>query len=55
MPVPEVLDFMVCISVYCDLYCGMYWYVLAQYVLSYALVCIVFGVHIMAFAKTPKQ
>ena len=24
-----LLDFMICISMYCGLYCGMYWYVLA--------------------------
>ena len=39
----QVLDFLVCISMYYGLYCGMYWYVLAWYVLYckywYVLVC----------------
>ena len=41
----QVLDLMVCMSMYRGLYCGMYWYVLACYSLWYVMVCIVFGMY----------
>ena len=41
----QVLGFVVCISMYCGLFCGMYWHVLALYVLWNVLVCIVFGMY----------
>ena len=43
----QLLDFMICISMCCDFYCGLYWYLLAWYI----LVCIVYTLANACFYK----